>query len=56
MAINNALLNNRVKILEWFDKSKYEFKYSKWSLDSARKRNYIDVIEWFEKSKYGAQK
>ena len=49
MAINGVLLN----ILDWFDKSKYEYSY--WVIDCARKKNHTEVIEWFEKSKYRAQ-
>ena len=41
-----------VKILEWFDKSRHEFKYDYHAIDYATHNGHIQILDWFIKSNY----
>src|SRR5271170_4638483 len=41
-AIDWASKNGHVEILEWFENSKLEFKYSKWAIDWASENDHIE--------------
>ena len=50
--VNYVSQNGYVNVLEWFNSSGYEFKYSKKSIDRASANGHVNVLEWFKNSGY----
>jgi hypothetical protein len=52
ITVANAAENGHINILNWFHKSRYEFKYSEYAINYAARNCHINVLEWFHNSKY----
>ena len=51
-AINVAVEKGYLKILQWFNDSIYELKYSNYTLIRAAVNDRVEILDWFSKSKY----
>src|SRR3990170_865086 len=50
--IDLASRHGLVSILEWFQKSGYEFKDTELAINCAAENGHVNVLEWFKNSNY----